>query len=494
LSGPPNIQAGQPGRGFRRLLKNIGWLFGSSGINAVISAVQGLLVARWLGVEQFGVFAVITAFTTAVNQLVDSRVWETAIQFVTRFRAENRPDKATAIVKLCYVIDLASAIVGVLLIWLLATWAAALFVQDAGKAGLIRIYALSILFAAPAGTSSALLRVAGRFRWLAARDVISALLRMAGVIAVLLLGYGVAGLIWVYVVAALVDTSLVLALLRPVYPTLGLLSLRATPLRTVGKDYRPVLTYLAWSNVNVLLKMAQAHLGTLLAGAFLGPKAAGYLRLARRLTDLMIVPAAPVSIAVYPEFARLWHERRYAELKRSFWRLTILLSGLAVAMGLGLVLFGGLIIRWTVGPDYLPALPVLYWLVAGTALAVAMNCVPQLTRAIGRMKRDFLANFISVVCHVVALRWLLPVWGLEGAGIAHLVLVVVWAVFAASTVRVIFASDLRVDETVRRPGDQGGTRTSEAEQMAGAAGRESEVLSGPSTPVHLTSTPTTDGN
>lgn len=442
----PATSSSQSGRGFRRLLKNIGWLFGSSGVNAIISAVQGLLVARWLGVEQFGVFATITAFTTAVNQLVDSRVWETAIKFVTKFRTENRPDKATALVKLCYLIDVSSAVAGVALICILARWAAAFFVQDAGAAPLIRIYALSILFAAPAGTSSALLRVAGKFRWLATRDVISALLRTAGVIVVLLSGYGVAGLIWVYVVAALFDTGLVLALLRPVYPTLGLMSMRTTPVRTVGPDLRPVLSYLAWSNVNVLLKMAQAHLGTLLAGAWLGPKAAGYLRLARRLADLMIVPAGAVSLAVYPEFARLWHERRLKELKRSFWRLTVLLCGLAVLMSLVLVVLGGLIIRLTVGEEYLPALPVLNWLVAGTALAVSMNCVPQLIRALGLMKRDFVANLVSVVCHVAALAWLLPVWGVAGAGVAHLVLVAVWAVFASMTVGLIFSRELRLDD------------------------------------------------
>ncbi len=435
--------AGQPGRGFRRLLKNIGWLFGSSGINAVISAVQGLLVARWLGVEQFGVFATITAFTAAVNQLVDSRVWETAIKFVTQFRTENRPDKATAIVKLCYVIDLASAIAGVALIWLLASWAAALFVQDASKAGLIRVYALSILFAAPAGTSSALLRVAGRFRWLATRDVVSGLVRTAGVIVVLLSGYGVAGLIWVYVAAALFDTGVVLALLRPVYPTLGLQSLRATPLRIVGKDLRPVLAFLGWTNAHLILKMLQMQLGTLLTGAWLGPAPAGYLRLAKRLTDLLILPASAVAFAVFPEFSRLWHERRFSQLKRTFWRLTLMLLFTSVVLWIGMVLAGGLLIRVTVGIEYLPALPVLYWLAAGNSIQATLNCVSNLNRAVGLLGRDFVAMTVATICYVVALACLLPAAGVAGAGISHLVFATVWAIIASWNSRIIFRDYLK---------------------------------------------------
>jgi hypothetical protein len=50
-------------------------------------------------------------YTTTVNQLVDSHVWETAITYVIRYEEQGALGRATAMVNLCYLVD---AVTGVL--------------------------------------------------------------------------------------------------------------------------------------------------------------------------------------------------------------------------------------------------------------------------------------------------------------------------------------------------------------------------------------------
>src|SRR3989304_7566805 len=74
---------------FRRLLSNSGWLLSANTVSLALAFVQGVIVARALGVERYGVLALITTYATTVNQFVDSRVWEAAIKFVTQYREKR---------------------------------------------------------------------------------------------------------------------------------------------------------------------------------------------------------------------------------------------------------------------------------------------------------------------------------------------------------------------------------------------------------------------
>ena len=90
---------------FRRVLSHSGWVLSANTVTLVLSFAQGILVARVLGVEQYGILALITTYTTTINQFVDSRVWETATKFVIQYKETGELPRASAVVKLCYLVD-----------------------------------------------------------------------------------------------------------------------------------------------------------------------------------------------------------------------------------------------------------------------------------------------------------------------------------------------------------------------------------------------------
>ena len=97
---------------FRKLVSNSSWLLGANGVSAVLGFVTGILMARSLGAEQYGILALVTSFTSVANQIFDSRSWEVGIKFTTQFMKANDEPRALAVIKLGYLVDIATSIAG----------------------------------------------------------------------------------------------------------------------------------------------------------------------------------------------------------------------------------------------------------------------------------------------------------------------------------------------------------------------------------------------
>jgi O-antigen/teichoic acid export membrane protein len=415
---------------YRRVVSNSSWLLSASTLTTVLISVQGIIMARALGAEQYGILALITGYTTYVNHFVDSRVWEAAIKFVIQYRETGELAKATATVKLCYLVDAVTGSAGFVILLLTAEWAGRTFVKDPFAAGFIRFYALSMLIAIPIGTSSALLRIQDRFDWLAYQEAGVAVLRLAGVIVVLILGGRIMGLLAVYMLAAFSGMLTLLVLSRKVTPSLGLLAWTEAPLSSLRGEFKQIAHFLFTTNAAALSKLVR-NTDTLLIGYWLTPTDVGYFRVARSITSLMNFPVGPLQTASYPEFARLWHQQRRTTLQRLLRKL-VLFATIVASVALMVIWLGGdWLIRITVGEQYLPALPVMRWLALAMAIAVATNFGHSLLLAIGRASGLLLAITLGSIGQLILLLMLLPAVGLSAAGIGHLGYYLIWTVVVA---------------------------------------------------------------
>ncbi|HEY7659160.1 MAG TPA: oligosaccharide flippase family protein, partial [Actinomycetota bacterium] len=172
---------------FGRVAANSAWLVGANGLVYALAFVQGVVLARNLGPAGLGLLALVVSLVTIVQQLLGSRVWEAATTFVVEFRAAGDPGRATAVAKLCYLVDATGGVLACLLLWALAAPAAERILGVPAAADAIRLYAASTILAAPVATASALLRVSDRFRWLAVEAVGESLLRLLAIVSVIVM-------------------------------------------------------------------------------------------------------------------------------------------------------------------------------------------------------------------------------------------------------------------------------------------------------------------
>jgi O-antigen/teichoic acid export membrane protein len=142
----------------------------------------------------------------------------------------------------------------------------------------------------------------------------------------------------------------------------------------------------------------------------------------------MNFPVNPLYMASYPEIMQLWHRRELDVLWQSIRKIGLYAACIAL-VALAIITFDGkwIIVR-TVGPQYLPAFPILMWLAFATAVAVVTSCGYPLLLAIGGVWSSLLAIALGVLGQLAILVALLPQVGVTAAGVAYLGFYVIWVI------------------------------------------------------------------
>ncbi|MEX2274160.1 MAG: oligosaccharide flippase family protein [Actinomycetota bacterium] len=415
---------------FRRLLMQSGWLLSGASIGLALTFVQGIIVARLLGPSDLGVLAVIVTFVMVVGQVADSRAWESAIRYVAEFRSKGDFQRATAMVRLSLSVDTATAFLAFVIVLVFAGLAVRVFLDDAVEPGLVRLYAVTLLVLIPIGTGSALVRLAGRVRWLGYQSVVQSSVRLIGVIIVAVAGGGLPGVLIAYICSSLAASVVVVAMAVKTWPELGLGRLLSSRIADLRGHRRRIGRFLAVTNASALFKLAQRNVDVLLVGAQLGTAPVGLLRVARSTTDLIGFPVGPVYTSMYPEFVHLWHADKKADLRRLAERVSGLLTIVAVLGVLVVFVLGEPLLRLTVGEQFLGALPTMRWLAVGVGIAVATNAVHPVLLAANRAGTSLLATGFATTVQMVVLVLLIGSFGVEAAGIAYTAFYAAWVMIA----------------------------------------------------------------
>lgn len=420
---------------FARLLSNAGWLFSATTLVRGLGFAQNIIVARMLGVELFGTLALITTITTTVNQFVDSRVWETIVKYVGKFIAEEEHDRAAAVVKLGYLIDFTTASTAFLIVQIVARWAASTFLKDPNLAPFVRFYAVTILFSVPVGTSSALLKIGNRFDQLAYLDAISAIIKFIGVVVIWWLGAGLQGVLIIYTTATLVGGVVAFVFGQRAAQALLSLSWWRVSLDTLRDELRSIARFLVATNANAFFKLFRLNADVLVIGYFLSPVEVGLFQAAKKLSDLLRYFVFPLYSAGYPEYVRLWSQGKHNEL-RDVVRKVITVAGTISLLGILTVwLFGGWLINFSMGQEYLSALPALRWLVVAAGLGVTTNLGHPVLLAIGKELSSLAAIAVGVFAQFLMLMILVPGFGIIGAAWTVIGFYIVWTLIAFAFLR-----------------------------------------------------------
>jgi O-antigen/teichoic acid export membrane protein len=409
------------------LIANSGWLAGAEAAALAFKAIESLVLAGALGVAGFGELAVVLAFVGAIARVLDFRAWETVIRYVVRFREDGDPERARATIKLCYVIDACSGLATFVVALVLAGLAADLVIHDPSAASWVRIFAITSLFSFSNSTSTALMRIADRYRAIAAQRAVIAALRLGGTAAVAVGSGSIETILVVYVVVSILDTVSCLALAAAATRALGLSGWFRVRFGVLRGHGRQLARFLAITNASALIKLLEDEADVLLIGAMLTAEAAGYYRLATTGTDVMLFPAGPVHSAVYPQMARMWHRGQGSSLRELLRKLQILMVAIAVVELAVVLIAAGPVIDLLYGAQYAGALPVLELLAVGCAGQVAFMMWRPFLLVADRPGGPLVSLLVATTCRVATIVLLAPEHGVVAVGIAHIVHVGVWA-------------------------------------------------------------------
>ena len=434
MNVPPMAVAGPPpesGSGVAsRVLRHSGWLAGAYVLAFGFALVQNIVLARNLNPSGFGVLAVVIAVVTFVQLLLGSRVWEAATTFVVEFTSKGDAARATATVKLCYLVDALGALVGFLLLVLLADPIARIFSVEAAAAP-IRLYAFSILLAIPIATSTALLRIGDRFRWLAVQTVGENLVRLGAVAFVIVwIGVRLMPLVGAYLVAVAFSAVTLWWLASRIVGDLGLVRWRDARLSMLAEDRRRILGFMLNSNLAGTARLVTGRIDVLIVGWLTDPASVGVYRLARSVSDPLAAFATPVSQAVFPEISKLVQARDARSIRLVTRRIRSLAAVVVIPVCVATVLLAGWVIPAVFGPSYEPAVP-LVRIMVWQLVWIPYVWLPGLLLSLGRAGAVATFTSLDAVVYLLLLLILVPAFGVTGAAWATLLRFLVWTSAAA---------------------------------------------------------------
>lgn len=410
-------------------------LWGAEGAVLALALLRSLLVARILGVTEFGVAALATAFPSLVFMMLDPQSEEAVVRYSVSARQQGRGGSAVDVLRLAYRLDVLLALIGFVAVALaLVLGVDERFGVPEDASHLVMGAAVGSALTAPAATARAWLVGARRSSDIALGGIAGGSLRFIGAVA----GSALAGLDG-FIAGTVAGASCELVVLRrlerrSVRSEFGR-SRRPLKLDLDGRG-REILRFMVLTDLTTLSSVMVKHLDLLVLGSFAGPAVAGQYRLARSVSSPAAAVLRPLQAVAYPRLVGLAASGGARELRREI-RLYV------VRLSLPLAVLGGLAVSaiplalpLLAGAEYAAAGTPAVILGIGSVAGIAAFWVRPAALALGREGSLLVIGFCMTLLTVGSYFVLAEPFGAAGVAAARaLFAVVVGSAIAAVVVR-----------------------------------------------------------
>lgn len=356
-------------------------------IGRVFVSIAGLvtmaMLTRHLGVELFGVLAVIRTLGTTVSDYANFNTWQAVIKYGTEAMAEHRKDDVKRIIKLSFVLDAGTAAIATVVVCVLAFALRATFGWDSTESLLCLVYGTTVITRI-AGMPDGVFRICDAYRAQAIAAGFSALALMASITIAVLADASFGGCVIALSIGEAIGNLVPIVVANSIAKENGYGGWLAAPLAGSTTVFPGIRRFLVSTNGQVTLKKTQAEVDTFVIGAMLGKIPSGLFRVVKQLGTIPGRVFMPFEQVLFTELARAAAEHKYAEFRRLLMRLSLIVGvGSLVIWGIAAVAAEPAI-RIIAGADYIAAAPAFRWYLLGMVLNVMNTPVQRAIVALGR--------------------------------------------------------------------------------------------------------------
>ena len=440
-----------------RLFYNASWLFGGKTAAGIFSAVQTIILARMLGISDYGLLVVIIACVDILNQFFDFRVWETATKYIGNFWTKGEREKTLCMIKFSYIVDISSGILAFAIAIITAKVASKYVIHSPEVYYLIYIYAFSLLIDTANSTSEAILRVFDKFKNIAFISSFSNCFRLA-LVSILLFysDLGIKGVLFAYVVSSFLGFAIRLWAISKTLSQNGLQGWWNSDLGLIKDQWKGIAWFLGNTSLSATISMAgDNYLGALTLGYFSGKEAVAYYKIAKSPVKIMGRITAPLYEAIYPELVRISSLNALKDFKKLLKFSTKNLTKFIVPIAIIALIFADQIINIIFGKEYVPASNALRIVTLAVVINKLTFWVNPVLLAFGRPGLRTILAITSTTIYVVLLFILVPKFSYIGAAFAFLGFSIARASIATLILKISMDEKKKIIEaSVPQPADR----------------------------------------
>jgi len=424
----------ETGSAFRRIFANLGLLLGGKAAAGLVSLAYVVIVARTLGVVNYGVLTLVNGFAVLIGEVVAFSGWHGLVRYGSEALEAGSHERLLRVTRLMTLIELGFGVAAFAVAALLAPLVGPHLGWPAAVTSFALIYSLAI-FGTVRATPQGLLQLAGRFDLIGAHQLLQPLVRLTGSVIVWWCGGGLIDFLIVWLISALVEGAGMWLL--------GLWALRRMrldarilgPVDGVLAENAGLVPFIATTNLDLTLRDIAPRIAPLTVGWLLGPAAAGILALVERAGSVLQQPAVLLGQASYAVLARLVAAGDIATLRRTVWR------GAAAALAGGIpvvilyAIWGESFLRLIGGRSFSGGELLLVLIATARTLMLVTPPLSAALTVMGRPSRSILVNLVINFALFPLLPLLLLLAGVNGAGCYALIQAIVAALWLGAMFR-----------------------------------------------------------
>ena len=364
-------------------------------------------------------------YAQVIGKLVTFHAWVAIVKFGDEALHKNDRSGLRQLIKLGFFLDLSSAIVGTLLAISLSGVIIDLLGWDRTVQPLIVLYSILILFTLN-GTPIGVLRLYDRFDILSYTGVLTAFIKLCGVIICLLFDQGLTVFVLVYLIAE------ILGQFYQVIASLWVLRAQKVgnfldePLKGLGQRFSGIWKYVWSTNLNQTIKIVSRQGDSLLVAGLTTPADLSFYTIAKGIAKIMGSMSDPFFQSIYPELTRLWAASKKKEFVALIKRTTFILTGVALIIWLSFIVLGHPLIKLAFGTSYQASyiLAVIYMF--ARVIAVCAFALGPALVTIGLPGEWLSALIITTVVYFLLLVPSVSTMGIIGAPLSYVAYQIVW--------------------------------------------------------------------
>ena len=401
-----------------RFAREAGAQTGAAAVVAVVTALGGILIARWLGPEGYGVVAVVSAVPGLILTLLSPDSQHATIRFLAGRDAEGDRVGALAACKVSFLADLIVGFATLAILVATADWAEGHLVDVPGTGILLVVAGLGVVFSVPVKTCTSVLVHTRRFGALSVAQAATAVVRTALMMGLVATGHGIAGAVWGSTIG-LAAKSMVLGALaggeaRARWGA-GWARVRLRSHRTLRSE---MVRYLFWTDLAAMFKAIPSQLDVVVLGWLGGVREVGYYRLAKSISVLPQYVVSPLQSVTVPRLARIAAEETrpaMAAALRGHGLLSAVLTGgvLAALVALPVAL------PMVAGDEYGPTAGICAVLLVAAAIPTVFYWLRPLYMATGHVRRWAAGEAGSALVGLLLYVPAVQVWGAMGMAVVQ---------------------------------------------------------------------------
>lgn len=408
---PAKADRSRPTSLLGRMLANTAWLLGGKGFGALCSLAYLAILARSLGLKDFGHFSLIFASAQALIAFVGFETWRTVVRYGAAHVHAKDWGAFGRLAMLAGLLDLVGALLGLGIAWLIYFVFADVLDLNAALRDDAFLFTCAMVFAlvsAPTG----IVRALDRFDVAVYVEAVVPLGRLIAAVVIWLTGPSLFRFLFAWAVIDLIEALLYWLVARRLCPqAIRLGNLRDWRRATQDNPGIGRFFLITWGSAALDAVFKQGPL--LAVGYLVSTSAAGLFRLAAQLSQGLGKLSTLLMRAAYAEINRA----RVAAAPAEFRKLVVNTSALAAGGGalvlLLAVLFGRFLLELIGGPEFGPAYVVLIPLTVAACFELASVAFEPVLHSTGRARHALLARLAGLAAMVTGAAFLI---GSQAAG------------------------------------------------------------------------------